>query len=468
LVHNEDIGWLAPADWSPDGSWIAVIVARMDRTLQLALVSAKDGSLRLLKSTRWRGASEMFFSPDGKYLAFDSPTGDAQEPSDVYVLAVDGSRETAAVVSASHEIAMGWSPDGRQLLFASDRGGTMGLWAQPMVDGRPHGVSRLIKPDLAPVPLGISANGTLYLRASAGEQDLFIASVDFTTGRVVSPAVSPVERYVGTNRSPAWSRDGSNLSYVSLRNRVGTNQEAFLVIYSVETGKTRELDVAQLNYFQLPQWAPDGQSLIARGGHVNGKAGIHRIDARTGQVLTIADQCVFPQESADAKLYARCRDAQSGDDVFIEQDLATGTRRELFKAANAGLASLSPDGRTLAVNVNDLSRQMARLLLIPVDGGMPRELAQLSVQRSDAAPAWTPDGRRLVVRTTQSDGSEALWAIPVDGSPHVRIDLAGPFAGPIAINADGRRIAYVAGERKGEVWVLENFLQSLNTSSGSN
>jgi Tol biopolymer transport system component len=463
LVRNDDIGWLAPTDWSPDGKWIAVMIARVDRTDQLGLVSARDGSLQILKSNRWRGASEIFFSPDGKYLAFDSPTGDAQEPSDVYVLAIDGSRETPAVVSPSHEILMGWSPDGRQLLFASDRGGTMGLWAQPMLDGRPTGAPRMVKPDLAPAPLGVTSTGTLFLRASASEQDLFVANVDFDTGKVIGAPVSPVQRYVGTNRTPAWSRDG-NLAYVSLRNRIGTNQQVTLVIQSLETGETRELDVPQLNYFQNPNWAPDGRTLLVRGAHVNGKGGIHRVDARTGDVRTIAEAGVGVQESADGKLYYRSLKSETNEAALIENDLTTGARRELFSAASMTLPALSADGRTIAVIVSDRSRQRSTLLLIPVNGDSVRELAQISFQQTDTRPAWTPDGRRIVIRKTQGDGTPELWVVPVDGSPHHKIDLAGPIGNHFAIHPDGRRLAYLAGERKGEVWVLENFLSTTPNS----
>jgi len=460
LVRNDDIGWLAPADWSPDGNWIAVMVARVDRTGQLALVSVKDGSLRVLKSSRWRGASESFFSPDGKYLAFDLPTGDAQEPNDVYVLAVDGSRETPVVVSPSHEILMGWSPDGRQLLFASDRAGTMGLWAQPILDGRPNGAPRIVKPDLAPEPLGVTSTGTLYLRASASEQDLYIANVDFSTGKVMGPAVSPVHRYVGTNRTPAWSRDGKNLAYVSLRNRVGTNQQAILVIHSVETGETRELEIPQLNYFQNPQWAPDDRTLLVRGGHVNGKAGIHRVDVRSGDVRTIAEAGVGVQESADGKLYFRSLKIETGEAALIETDLTSGGRRELLTAQTMTLPALSPDGHVVAVIVSDRTHERSTLLVIPVEGDSVHELAQLSFEQGDTRPAWTPDGRRIVIRKTRSDGKQELWVVPVDGSSHYKMELAGPIGNHFAIHPDGRRLAYLAGERKGEVWVLENFLSS--------
>jgi len=467
LVRNDDIGWLMPHDWSPDGSWILVQIARVDRTAQLGLVAVKDGSLRVLKSTNWRGASEAFFSPDGKYVAFDSPAGDAQ-PNDVYVLASDGSRETPAVVSASHDLLIGWSPDGRQLLFASDRGGASGLWAQPMLDGRPQGSARLIKPDLAPEPLGVTSTGTFYLRASAGEQDLLVANVDFRTGQVNGVPASPVQRYVGTNRSPAWSRDGKNLAYVSLRSRVGGNREVFLVIHSVDTGETRDFDVPKLNYFQMPKWEPDGRALIARGGHINGKGGIHRIDARTGDVETIAEPGVGAEESIDGKLYYRTFDPAKSQSAFVEHNLATGAKREVFSAGNLGLPKISPDGRTLAATVDDLSRRISTLLLIPINGGQPREVAQLSAPQADTALEWTPDGRALLVKKATNDAKEELWVVPIDGSPHVKIKLSGPFGNDFAIHPDGRRLAYLAGEGKGEVWVLENFLPSISAGTGSN
>jgi len=144
LFANEDVEWLAPLDWSPDGNWIAVQVDRPDRTRQLGLISVRTGALSVLKSSEWRGASQLFFSPDGRYLGFDLPAGEtASGQRDVFVLAMDGSREIPAVVGASDDTMMGWSPDGKYLLFASDRKGAVGLWGLPIADGKPQGPAQL-------------------------------------------------------------------------------------------------------------------------------------------------------------------------------------------------------------------------------------------------------------------------------------------------------------------------------------
>ena len=113
-------------------------------------MSTADGSLRVLKSVNWDGPSEMFFSPDGQYLAFDVPANEG----DVCVLATDGSREIPAVVHPSRDVLVGWSPDGTRLLFGSDRNGTTSLWALPFADGKVQGSPALIKRDILR-PLGI-------------------------------------------------------------------------------------------------------------------------------------------------------------------------------------------------------------------------------------------------------------------------------------------------------------------------
>ena len=53
----------------------------------------------------------MAFSPDGKYLAYDLPEADNTEKRDVFVIAVDGSREIPVAASPSEDTFAGWSND---------------------------------------------------------------------------------------------------------------------------------------------------------------------------------------------------------------------------------------------------------------------------------------------------------------------------------------------------------------------
>ena len=84
--------------------------------------------------------------------------------------------------------------------------------------------------------------------------------------------------------------------------------------------------------------------------------------------------------------------------------------------------------------------------------------------------AWMPDGRGVVVRKMLSDSenaSEELWLVPVgDGQPRqLEIDTRNLNVSPISVHPDGRQIAYLGGEQKKEVWVLENFLPAGATVS---
>jgi hypothetical protein len=55
-------------------------------------------------------------------------------------------------VDPGDDMVMGWLPDGTTLLFARDRGGSMGLWAISVKEGSAHGVPELLKAGMG-VPL---------------------------------------------------------------------------------------------------------------------------------------------------------------------------------------------------------------------------------------------------------------------------------------------------------------------------
>ena len=463
LLDNEDVTDIEPYDWSPDGDWLAVTWQLKDRTAQTGLASTQDGSLRVLKSSVG-GPTRMFFSPDGKYLGFDLPAGD-KIGRNIFVLTVDGSGETEAVVGPSQNIMMGWSPDGKRLLFASDRSGSMGLWAIPMADGKPNGAPELVRPNIGTQSLGLTASGALYLGVKIANRDIYVASLDFNTGKLLSPPTRPIQTFTGSNLLPDWSPDGRYLAYVSERGPQGVDR--ILAIRSVETGQVRELR-PNLSIVFLPRWAPDGRSLVFEGTDFQGRHAVYRIDAATGETTPIAfsspeRRLQTPQWSPDGKkIYYTVNPYR--DAALIERDLASGSERELIRREGLRYPGVSPDGRYVAGTSLDPSGKSSSLLLIPIDGGEPRELLRVTAPQSFwPMVAWMPDGRGVVVRKMLSESenaSQELWLVPVGGGQprQLEIDTRNLNVSPISVHPDGRQVAYLGGEQKKEVWVLENFL----------
>ncbi|MBI4908182.1 MAG: PD40 domain-containing protein [Acidobacteria bacterium] len=461
LFANGDINWVAPHDWSPDGKLIAVMLMRKDRSAQIGLVAAGDGSLRVLKSVDWRGATNMSFSPDGNYLAFDLPTQEASPKHDVYVLAVNGSRETPAVVHPSDDVLLGWSPDGKHLLFGSDRTGSMGLWAQGIVSGTLQGAARLVKPDIGrPQSLGVTASGAIYFGITTSSPDVQIATFNFNTGEFLSPPVNPIQEYVGTNSHPDWSRDGKYLSYVSRRD--------VLAIRTLATGEVRVLRPNMAGITQ-PRWALDGRSLLVSGTDLKGRRGIYRVDAQSGEVSPIVTAGIIHQQSRDGKkLY------YNKGGVFVERDLASGEEREAIRTrVGMGIPNLSPDSRYAAARVQDPSTKAFTIMLFPIaGGGEPRELFRVPApKRAENFLLWTPDSSGVIVGTF-IDGKEdqiEFWRLSLDGAQPRPLGNAlnarNPGGPPIRVHPDGRQIAFVGGRRANEVWALENFLPALNVGN---
>ena len=480
VFGNDEVFLIAPRDWSPDGKWLAVSLQRKDRTAQLGVIAVADGALRVLKSVDWRGTSGMFFSPDGRDIAFDLPVSENSSERDVFVLAADGSREVTAVTHPGNDRVMGWTPDGTHLLFASDRSGALGLWAQAFAERKPQGAPQLIKPDIGNVkPLGVTRSGALYLGVDLNTQDIDVASIDLATGKQTAAPTRLIQRSTGFNSQPTWSHDGKSLAYHSRRtDSIG--------IRSMDTGQITELQLRpSLAYFQGLSWAPDGQSFAVFGGDLKGRDGIFRIDALTGDVTPIA----APIAQADRPSYEGFFWSPDGKRLYYhsqngtihERDLASGTERVVHAGrpspigvtppdGRLGEISLSPDGRWIASYRSEASRKSAVLVLIPVNGGEPRDLLRVNQPErvNNSSMPWTPDGRSILVRKNEvPPGTSELWLVPIDGAPPRKLEFDAnrvvPYSqGKIRLHPDGRQIAFVSGPPySSEVWVLENFLPAL-------
>lgn len=468
VFTNDNVNQVHPTDWSSDGKWLAVLVKGKDGSNQIGIVGVQDGSYRGLRSVGWRGPQKVFFSPDGKYLAYDLPTGDDEIQRDVFIIAIDGSRETRMVEHPAQDIVMGWSPDGAHLLFASDRTGAMGLWAGRVAEGKTTGIPILLKPDIgASSTLGLTAAGTLHVIKDASTSRLQLLPVDLSSGKASGPPV--VENYVLPTR-PDWTRDGTSVAYAS----PGSNGIRSIIIRSLENGKARELHPA-LHYFNEVRWTPDGKSLIAFATDLRGKSGIFRIDAQTGDTsLITTSENTRAQVSPDGKKIYYNVDfwgGKPGPKKVVERDLASGEIREIYvvpQGSGLGSPELSPDGRHLAGILTTDADKSSALVLIPVAGGPMTEVARIT------APAafqgfgfltWTPDSRAVLTMKVIGDRKE-LWLLSVAGGTPRMIDI-GPNASAMAgvgmrLHPNGKQLAFSSGESTREIWALENFLPVLS------
>jgi Tol biopolymer transport system component len=448
------IAQLMPCDWSPDNRQLLAAI-RHGAALQLVLIDIQSGAWRVVKNGYWGDRPRAVFSRDGRAIAASMGSRpEALEP-DIFVFRTDGGpdAEPAAIADPGQDVVAGWSPDGMDLVFFSDRGGARGLWQVRVVDGRVVGDPVLVRPESSGSPLGIVDSGALLVAASVSNRDVYLASVDFASGRTLLSPTRPVSRYVGSQRSPTFSPDGRTLAYLSVRR--GLESGNYLVLQSLADGTTREIRLS-VNPLLMVSWTPDGTAILGIGKHAAMGGAAYRIDVTTGETsVLLAESVAFPQFSPDATKLYFVRPASKPPLELVERDLASGTERVLLRNPAAMSPRISPDGTRIAVVIQDQPGFEATrtLRIVPVDGSMATNL----IRSRDLAMVvrWTSDGDKLV-----TSNAGRLAVVPAGGGPPTLLDLA--IAPPpqreehLDLHPDGKRLVYMAGDTRTELWSLEN------------
>lgn len=458
LYRDEETVYIPFVEWSPDGKSLLMILNRRDDTHQMAILPIAGGRPRVLKTFNWRSPGKVGFSPDGRYVAYDVPQQEGAPERDIVALAVDGGREVPLVQHPTNDFVLGWTPDGRRLLFGSDRSGTIGAWSVSVVDGRPVGAPELFRPDLGSGwPIRVTPSGSYYYGVSVTMNDIYTATPDATLSTIVEPPAQAAQRFAGTNRWPEWSPDGRQLAYVSqTKSGIHGSGPLTLAIESLDSGTRREL-TPRLTFFSRLRWSPDGGSILTNARDDQNRGGLFRIDLESGEATMVVRSGGLPRQSAwfrDGKAILYW-DAGAGPDApIMKRDLETGAEQPVH---GGGDFALSPDNRWLVVTEEATQKTSAVLRLVPLGGGVAIDLMEAGSGSFNLGCSWAPDSRRGLCIKSQEDSATELWRFSIDGSPPHRLLVMDGMT-EVRVNPDGRRIAFSVGKGVTELWVMENFL----------
>jgi Tol biopolymer transport system component len=466
IPRTADIQYIRPLSWTPDGKTIVTGLTRADGTSQLVLVNAATGSLRVLRSFTWgetpRGSAAV--SPDGRYIAMGERPRDDLKSQVIVVASLDGQRQTKVVTAPGVNYVAGWSNDGR-LFYAHERDGAASLYAVPIRNGRAHGASRMLKSDFGRAkPMALTRDGRLFYTEITGTLDVYVASIDESASKLLSPPSRTSHRLIGFNQGIDWTRDGRQTAYL-VRKGATPNSAAILAVRNEQTGEVREVE-PDLGYINAAiRWSPNGRSILAQGRDSKGRYGLHLIDPRTGQFKTIfhvdpkGGMVHHPAWDPDGNTiyYALWDIEKSKYYRIMRRDLRTDVEEEVYAPARFTLPfSLSADGSAIAVIVAEDSTYT--LSVIPARGGEPRLLVRLPSKQRFTAVEFSHDGKQLLysVKTDQKSINIEVRSVPVTGGEPRSPGLAMKSLIGLRAHPDGRRIGFTGGETSVEVWVLES------------
>jgi serine/threonine-protein kinase len=189
------------------------------------------------------------FSPDGKRVAITSTTN----ATDIYIYDIERNTFTRLTREGKNERPE-WTPDGKNVVFISDRGDKARIWLQPADGSGP--AEMLYEPEVEPFEALVSPDEKwLIVRTAPGaKHSRDILAVPMTGERTVTVLVtSPY-----TESLPRLSPDGRWLAYQS------NETDRFEIYVKPFPGSGARVQVSDGGGTE-PIWGKDGRSLYYRG-----------------------------------------------------------------------------------------------------------------------------------------------------------------------------------------------------------
>jgi len=327
------------------------------------------------------------FSPDGSMVAY---TGNYDGNVDVYVVPASGGEPRRLTYHPDSDVALGWTPDGKSVVFRSTR----------------SSYSRFEK--------------------------LFTVSLEGSF-----PTELPLPMGVQTSFSP----DGARLAYVPYWNRRLFAVDNYIAIKHYRGGKTSPIWIANLadssiekiprensNDFN-PMWV--GEKIYFLSDR-NGPVRLFAYDTRSKAVTEVVHQNGLDLKSASAGPEAIAYEEFGSLHLY---DLRSGQTRTIHVTVQGDMPQVRPHFEKVEKQIRNagISPTGARavfeahgeILTVPAEKGDIRNITR-SPAVADRDPVWSPDGRSIAYFSDES-GEYALHVSDQNGMGTVKkIDPGQP------------------------------------------
>uniref|UniRef100_UPI00286E2CF3 protein kinase domain-containing protein n=1 Tax=Gemmatimonas sp. TaxID=1962908 RepID=UPI00286E2CF3 len=445
--------------WSPDGRQVAFsteVSTTPYQTLgtgRIGIVDVASGQTRMLQmADSNQQALQPAWSPSGARIAFWTVKGGRR---DLVTVRADGS----ALVEVTSDDAVDWSPewaaDGRSLYFASDRGGTMGVWRITVDEesGRPSGAPEFVIAgvDVAMSMPRLSRDGnTLIFRSSIESVNPARIDFDATTGR--AGATTLLQRRTAVLSPFDVSPDGKWLALVNAPDR----QQDLFLMRTNGSELTRVTDDAARDW--NPRFTPDGSALTF---HSNSR-GVYdgwsvRLDGsgRT-QLTAIPSEIVYPVFAPDGKRLLVSSLTNNMTWIGTAPWPMTPGNSTPLVVPTTPIGRMdntrwSPDGRFIAGGIVSPAGNYKGNAVFDVATGTTRVLSD---DADGPEMAFLPGSRSVVYftqagRLVMQDIETLRRRVILDSLPYPADVMRSIVAAP-----DGRALYYGAYQTEANIWVV--------------
>ncbi|HKF43457.1 MAG TPA: hypothetical protein VKG01_10185, partial [Thermoanaerobaculia bacterium] len=406
-IADSDADEAQPA-WSPDGSKVAFVSARdhggrlgvglnlttipqylNTRLGDVFLAPALGGSPTKLVEDGYYPA----WSPDGRRIVFGSQR---EGQPDLWTISAEGGSPSRLTNDPEIDFQPSWSPNGNWIVYASKPIGigSFNLRVIAAGGGNPRVLTKdfgsLMRPGWSP------DGGTIFF---SGERDgiLSLWRIPFSDGAGAAPSRVTVGQ--GQDVNVSVSRDGKKIAFAVVRN------DPNIWELTVESGQLRAV-TSGAGSPDYPRLSPDGRTLLVTSNRTGGQAAwTVDLSGKFLSQLTPAQGSDEPlaQWSPDGRQIAYAHDGR----VWIQ---TVGGMNARDTGVHGSFVAWSPDGKTIAFAGCEPSQR--EICVLSLEEGKARPIT--SLKKSANNPTWSPDGKQIAFYTGRGAIRE-LWVVPSTG-----------------------------------------------------